>query len=232
MLRRNSRIKRCPLVIQRQPLSGILQFQSCNLCYGKPNCCPHISSCCVPIVIPQNYVYWTKAINNIQSHRNKGDHIRLVTEWFLPQEVIWAAAYSELNVLQANVNVLQKWDSLKWAVALAHTAERCGVECLLMLYPIIPLHVKTYQVLQLIDAVGTCSHCKIMIRFGDFINYGLAIRSGFINLRGRDTPLSLVNRIKGDLWGCTDEYKSQFMEYLRFYTDANKIDLRVCEVIR
>jgi len=177
-------------------------------------------------------VYWTRAINNIQSHRNKGDYIRLITERFLPQEVIWAAAYSELNILQADVNVLQKWDSLKWAVALAHTAERCGVECLLMLYPIIPLHVKTYQVLQLIDAVSTCSHCKIMVRFGEFINYGLAIQSGFINLKGRDTPLSLVNRIKGNLWGCTDEYKSQFMEYLRFYTDANKIDLSVCEVIR
>lgn len=218
--------------VRRHPLSGTVCFQSCNLCQGGVNCCPHISSCCRPIVIPSDYVYWSRVVTTLEQCQNDKDTVRIITERALPNDVIWAAVYSEMNVIQANINIFQDWEHIKWAIALAHTAERCGVECVLMIYPILPLQVKLSHVLQILDAINTCKHCKVMIRFGEFINYGLPIQSGFIKLRGHNIPLSLVNRIKGNIWGCTDEFKSQFMEYLRFYADANNIDLRMCEVIR
>ena len=171
-------------------------------------------------------------INTLYYHRRQGNVVRLITERFLPDEVIWVAAYSEMNVLQVNINVLQNWESIKWGIKMVHKAERCGIECVCMIYPVIPSHVKTYQVLQLIDAISDCMHCKVMIRFGDFKNPGLSVYSGFINLQGGEVPLSWIHRIKGNLWGCTDEYKSQFMKYLKFYADASIIDVRMCEVIR
>lgn len=218
--------------VKRRPLSGTVCFQSCNLCYTGVNCCPHISSCCHPIIIPSDYVYWSKVLIQIQQYQDNNDTIRIITERSLPNEVIWAAVYSEKNVLQANINLFQDWEQIKWAIALAHKAEKCGVECVLVVYPILPLQTKLSQVIQILDAINTCKHCKVMIRFGEFINYGLPIHSGFIKLRGCDIPLSLVNRIKGDLWGCTDDFKSQFMKYLRFYADVSNIDVQVCEVIR
>ena len=225
MLRRKIRVK-------RRPLLSTVRFQSCNLCYKKSNCCPHISSCCRPVVISKHYRTWDKLLETLQRHQAKGNVIRVVTEQVLSNDIIWAMSYSELNVLQVNVDIQQDWESIKWAISMAHKAEKCGVECLLFIYPVLPPFVKTYHVLQLIDAINDCRHCKIMIRFGDFINYGLFIQSGFIILRGNKIPLSLVNRIDGDLWGCTEEFKSQFMEYLKFYADDNKIDVRACEVIR
>lgn len=218
--------------VRRRPLSGTVCFQSCNLCYGGLNCCPHISSCCHPIVIPSDYVYWSRVMTVLERCQNNNDIVRIITERALPNDIIWAAVYSEMNVLQAHVNIFQDWEHIKWAIALAHKAERCGVGCVLLIYPILPLQTKLSQVLQILDAINACKHCKVMIRFGEFINYGLPIQSGFIKLRGCNTPLSLVNHINGDVWGCTNEFKSQFMEYLKFYADANNIDLNVCEVIR
>ena len=225
-------MKRHKIKVARQPLLETIHFQSCNLCYGKVNCCPHISSCCYPILIPSDYVCWSKIITIIQQYQHNGDNIRVITEKALPKEVIWAAVYSELNVLQANINIFQDWEQLKWAVSLAHKAEKCGVECILFIYPIIPVHTKLSHVLQLLSAVTDCKHCKIMIRFGEFINYGLPIHSGFINLKGQEISLSLINRIKDNLWGCTDTFKSHFIRYLKFFAEANNLDVRICEVIR
>lgn len=225
MLRHRIRVK-------RRPLSGTVHFQSCNLCHKGVNCCPHISSHCYLVLIPKDYVYWSKVLVQIQQHQDNNDTIRVITERALPNEVIWTVAYSEKNILQANVNIFQDWEQLKWAIALAHKAERCGVEYVLVIYPVLPLQTKLSQVLQILDAINSCRHCRVMIRFGEFINYGLPIQSGFIKLRGCETPLSLVNQIKGDLWGCTDDFKSQFMEYLKFYADANNVDVHMCEVIR
>lgn len=225
-------LRRKKIKVNRHPILGTVHFQSCNLCYGKPNCCPHISSCCIPILISKDYAYWSKLTSVLHQCQIHGDAIRLITERPLPNEILWEAAYSESNIFQANINILQDWECIKWVASLAHKAERCGVGCLLMVYPILPLRVKTYQVLKLLDAVNTCKHCKIMVRFGEFINYGLPIHSGFIKLDGYNTPLSLINRIDGNIWGCTDNYKFQFMNYLKFYADANNIDLRMCEVIR
>lgn len=223
------KFKRKRIRVRRRPFHDTVHFQSCNLCYGKLNCCPHISSCCIPIIVDKNYVYWAKLLKVLQHHQSNNEIVRLITERSLPNEIIWATAYSELNVFQANVNILQDWKNIKWAVSLAHKAERCGVECTIMIYPILPLMVKTYQVLQLLDAINTCKHCKIMIRFGEFINYGLPIQSGFFNLKGYHTPLSLVNRIQGDVWGCTPNYRLQFMEYLKFYAEVDNIDVKMCE---
>lgn len=214
----------------RQPIK-VTQFRSCNLCYGKIRCCAGNDPNCRPVVVPSGCTDWKSVLANIQKWESWGTTIRLITEELLPDEIVWAAAYSENNILQINANILNNsMESLRWVIGMTHTAERCGIDCIIMVYPIVPLQVKTYQVLQIVEAVSSCSHCRIMIRFANFINEGLPIYSGFIRVNGVDTPLSMIHQVKGKLWGCTDEFKEQFMAYIRFYTEANGIDLQICEV--
>lgn len=219
-------------LIPRHPITKVPEFHSCNLCYGKTNCCPHVSSCLHPIIIPRGHTNWTETLQLIHQYKALKVNIRLVAEQELPDEVLWDAAYSAWNCVQVNVNILQPWAAMTWAISLVHKVKTCGLEGVLMVYPIVPIHVRTYQVLQLVATIAECTHCKVMIRFGEFMDDCPLVDSGFVRLMGSKIPLSQVHCIGGNLWGCSDDYKSQFMEYLRFYADATKIDVQPCEVIR
>lgn len=215
--------------IPRTPITIPITFHSCNLCYNRKCCCEDAIRR-RRIIIYRGFKSWSDTIRRLQSLEENNTLVRLITETPLPDEVVWTAAYAAKNIVQINFDILYWKESITWVTALVHQLERCGVLCVLMIYPILPRQVKTYQVLQLIDAVGSCTGCRIKIRFAEFKNPGLLIHSGFVQINGTSTPLSLVRQIQDDLWGCTDEFKQEFMEYLQYYAKTNKYNVSICEV--
>lgn len=224
-------VKRTPIHAVRAPLSSKLtHFQSCELCYGKENCCTNAYATGddqVVLVAGTEFTDWDGLSQSIQDARNQGKYTRLIVDQPVPDDILWAASYDHRNVLQINVDIQQDMEQLIWTTNLAHAAERCGLFFVFMVYPILPGRIHPHHVLMIIDTIRSIPHCVVMLRFALFKDTGQLSSDEYLYVNGAAVPKECLSKV-GDYWSCTDEYKHSFMSKIFPYTRFRRIDTMIC----
>lgn len=172
-----------------------------------------------------NNVSWIELIQNIQLCKLNNEDICLKTEKDLPKEIIWELAYSSKNILQLHTCILTPFKDLSWAIELVHLAEICGICCNLLIFPIIPTIVKVSDVLRIIDSVRNCNYCKIFIKFSEFMKYEVTTSKKYLMLDKHVIPMEHLIKCTPHLYKCSDSYREDFFQLIKFYTDNKKLDI-------
>ena len=205
------------------------KFQTCELCYGRKNCCKCIyaSGKTHKIkVVDKDFENWDKLEEDIIHIRAQGNIIRLITEKDIPDKILWAIAYDHRNLLQINADISTA--DLGWTANLAHASERCGIFFVFMVYPILPGHTQTYHVLTLIDAIRSIPHCVVMLRFAVFKNSGKLSSDTDLNVNGQVISKEYIYEIKSGIWRCTDMFKQKFFNKIKAYAEFQPMAVDVC----
>ena len=174
-----------------------------------------------------NKTSWTDLIDFIKLAKLNDESICLKTEIDVPKEIIWELAYSSKNTLQINVCILNSFEELSWVIELSHLTEICGICCNLVIFPIIPIVVKVSDVLRIIDAVRNCKYCKILIKFAEFIKYEKTTSKKYLMLNNNTIPMEHLIKCNSNLYKCSDAYKEECYQLIKFYTDNTKIEVTI-----
>lgn len=154
--------------------------------------------------------------------------LRLITDVEIPQKILWAASYNAKNILQINVDMLHYSKSANWIRQLVFNADKCGVYCVLFVYPIIPDVVRTYDVLDLIHDLRNHRYVHFDLKFGEF--EGIDEVEGYLNFNGKPVSSKYLTRNPQRLWQCTEEYLNLFLSKVQIYTGARNISVAICGV--
>ena len=65
---------------------------------------------------------WVKLEQEIWNYKQKGSLVTLITSVELPERIVWAASYSESNILQVNLNLLHRVQYFPWINKMLHLA--------------------------------------------------------------------------------------------------------------
>ena len=171
------------------------------------------------LVIPSD-PDWTKILSKIQSCKERGLTLRLITSVQLPKEIIWKASYNENNIIHININMLHI-ENFSWVSQAVRITEKCGILSLLFMYPIVPHVVKTYQVLQIVESVESCLHCELRLKF-------LELNPEDVSLEEKENLIKVEDMTLDEhTWKCDPEFINIYMKYLTFYIKIKKSNLNI-----
>lgn len=239
-------MERKPIVLRNPivPRTAIYERIACCSSYVKcENCklCREFSDCSqktyVPwdssetselyrvIYVPDDYEDWETLEAQIWELSDKDVYLRLIIDKNVPKEVLWAASYSEKNIFQINVNMIDFDTEVLWVQKLVSLAGNCGLYVVLFLYPIVPDLVKTYHVIDILDMFRNSVHFHVTLKFSEITD--VKETDGYLNFNG--SPVSVKHLTKTDCgWKCTSEYLRKFLEIVNLYAIPRKISVSIC----
>lgn len=207
-------------MIERCPIYTCKKFLGCGMCRALRKVCVDNLH-----VISTSHRNSFHTIDSIQRAKSKGEIICLETEKAISREVVWELSYSEHNILQVNLCLLEPFEEIGWAIELVHLTEICGIRCNLMLFPIIPTFVQVSDVLRIIDSVNNCNHCKIILKFGEFMKYEPTVSKKFLTTNKKAIPMEYLMKYNKNLYKCSNLYTEEFFQLVKFYTDNTKLQV-------
>ena len=206
--------------MNRCPIYTCKKFIGCGMCKALRKVC--VDGLRVVSTSHRNSFH---TLDSIQRAKNKNEDICLETEKDIPREIVWDLSYSPRNILQINLCLLEPFERLGWVIELVHLTEICGIRCNLMLFPIIPTIVSTSDVIRIIDSVNNCNHCKIILKFSEFIKYEPTSSKKFLTTNKRAIPMEYLTRYTENLYKCSNLYTEEFFQLVKFYTDSTKLEV-------
>lgn len=211
-------------IYQRTPICPKVEYNCCKLCNNCINC--NGKQLNVFYANTNEYDFNT-LINDIWECEDTKKNVRLVIDVPIPKEVVWATSFSEKNILQINVNMLdfKTPNSYQWLGETMNIANRCGLFCILLLYPIVPTITRTYEVIRLIDMVRYFGKFHTYLKFlesNNIIHYG-----NWLNFN--NTPIAASNFVYEEpYWKCSDDFKKKFLDIVMLYTKPYKLPISIC----
>ena len=173
------------------------------------------------LIISDDTTNWDSILNKIQSYKDLGNTLKLITSINIPKEVVWKLGYDANNILQININLLNnKFQS--WIPNVISISEKCGILSELFLYPIMYPTVRTPQVLQIMESTSNFLHCIIRLKF-------LEISDSKISKENSNELVQADNMfLERRVWKCDPEYISNFLKYIMFFAKFKKINVVQC----
>ena len=213
-------MNRVPVPIQKS------KFFSCSLCYRNNDCYGNFyGGEHVLIIHRARKDSISDTIQKIQQAQHQGRVIRLIINGVVPEELIWAASYDENNILQLNVLMYSK--SFYWVSRMAVVADKCGMYVHLFIFPVVPNTIHTYDVLKVLDLVRMIPYQTVFIQFAKSRSELLSA-DGYSNVNGVAVQNEYLQKIHGELWGCSSLFIDEFIEYLNNYAVPRGMKIEVC----
>lgn len=204
--------------------SDHIKYEGCNLCNSSP--CKGSSKNTLEVMyITQGNNNWDDIINKIWSFHDEGKFLRLIIDTEIPKEVLWAASYSEKNIFQVNINMIELNSNIDWIRKLVFMSGNCGLYVVLFLYPIIPDLVKTYHVIDVIDMFRNVVQFHVNLKFGVFTK--VQESEEYINFNSIPVSIKHLKKCE-DSWECTPEYLKNFLDIVNLYAIPRKISVGIC----
>lgn len=167
------------------------------------------NSLCI-IYVARNDHKWSKVLSDINAVRNSKNYVRLITECNLPNEVLWKVSYSEHNIIQVNVDMLNP--HTKWISTVMDRANRCGLYVVLTLINVIPEVVTQYQILRLIDQCRSFGYFHVNLRLATL-----------------DSTLYSINYLGNVLQQPTQKVSLiEWVQKIKAFTEPRNITLFIC----
>ena len=190
-------VARCPIVTRKPILGKVYAPESI-------------------VNITSNYTSWEELLNTIHEFSMKKTILKIVTERSLPKEVVWAASYSEKNVIQVNINMLKYAEELDWIDRLMVLMNKCGMYCVLNLSHIVPGIVFTYNVIEILDRI-----CRRCLFHTEIVFEG---ESEDVDLGGSQVKRNFLQKTaKG--WRCTEEFIQAFIDKVQCFAVPKKMSV-------
>lgn len=225
-------VKRIPLVTQRavvdrKAVGQPITWSKCKLSTAGefPPCCTNINQ--MVIDVPKDCDNWRELEGTIWNAQSQSRTIRLVVHDKVPEDILFAASYSDKNVTQVNINMTQLSSYYSWLDKLMSLANRCGMWVVLYLHPIVPEIVTASQVVGLIDRFRIFGQYHINLQFCELPSSVEEAAPGFINFQGYALPTKYLVRTE-DGWKCSERFISQFLSDVKVYTSLCKISVHAC----
>lgn len=232
-------LRRIPIVhrssiVNRTPLCSPMSWEKCCLCRSNKDCYGNkfsrVSSKTqtdyVVMYVPKKFQDWKTLEDQLWQLGTQKVFLRLITDMKLPKEVVWAASYSEHNIIQINLNMLEYETEVRWVDSLMSLANRCGVYCILCLNPIVPGVVRTYQVIELLSRLRNHGRFHTNLKFCR-ISKDMMRDSGWINFNGHVVSEGWLRNSQG-VWECTSEFQKKFLEKVQLYSIPKKLSVSIC----
>lgn len=221
--------------VSREPVLPLVPYiPKCGLCTEVASCSGMVAQpeqASEVVFVPESYDDWDTLKQQISVLKDQNVPLRLVMERKVPKRILWMASYSDKNVFQVNVNLLQVSKdvekSLAWAERVMILANRCGVYCVVMLHPVVPGVVSSYHAIAAIDRLKGHGLFQTVIRFCEIV--GQCERKGeYLDYNGVGIKASyMVKTTTG--WKCSNYFKSLFMNIVQQYAAPRKLNVSVCE---
>lgn len=177
------------------------------------------------IYVPKYYDDWESLEAQIWELSDKKVYLRLIIDRDIPKEILWAASYSEKNIFQININMIDFDNNIEWVQNLVALSGNCGLYMVLFLYPIVPDLVKTYHVIDILDMFRNVVHFHTTLKFSEISNINEV--DGYLNFNG--SPVSTSYLIKTENgWKCNPEYLKSFLDIVNLYAIPRKISVSIC----
>lgn len=204
--------------------SDNIKCEGCGLCESSVQCKGSEGNNLEVIYISQEQ-NWEETIAKIWELHDKGKLLRLVINTEIPKEVLWAASYSEKNIFQVNINMVELDHNIDWIRRLVFMSGNCGLYVVLFLYPIIPDLVKTYHVIDVIDMFRNVVQFHVNLKFGVFTE--VQETEGYINFNGIPVSTQYLKKSEEE-WKCTSLYLKNFLDIVNLYAIPRKISVGIC----
>ena len=148
-------------------------------------------------------------LDQIRNIEDSGKLLRLEISNEVDKEIIWAASYHAKNVLVIKADVFR---TLDWISIVANTAKRCGFYFILKIYPIVPKHSNIVKVLQVLEAIVP-AHFEVEVEFARFNKVPIGYSQSY------------YEKVDNG-WECSEGFKLNYLETLRFYLDNYSIKVK------
>lgn len=194
-------------------LSNMSEYSGCLLCNGL-ECEGTRNSTLEVICVHKGQKYdWQELESQIWKLRDQKKFLRLIIEQDIPKEVLWAASYSEKNILQVNIDISQFKANFNWITRNVFLSSNCGLYVILFIYPIVPGVIKSYQVVEILNIFRNVIQFHTALKFSS--NYEESNNPDFfIEENGRTV--------------CNPDFIEEFMEIVNTYAVPKKMHITVC----
>lgn len=233
-------IKRTPVIhrvaiFKRMPCFTEVDWIKCKLCKQFEDCSGNSfatfdskeSNKVVRVIqVSEDFSDWENLEQKIWELSKQNMIVRLVTDRNLPKEIIWAASYSDKNMIQINLDMMKLDSEISWVDEIMSIANRCGLYCVLCLHPIVPGVVHTYQVLEVINRIMRKGCFHVNLKFCEILGKPVET-DDWINFNGNAVPKKYLVKTQYG-WKCSLEYKNKFLEKILLFTCLRKISLDIC----
>ena len=216
-------------IVRRKPCCNPVSWSKCILCTGSADCSGNVynqKSSVKLLNVPVGFSDWEELERQIWKLQHQNYNLRLVTEQVMPKEIMWAASFSEQNIVQMNLNLMRMKSELDWVSQLMSLSNRCGMYSVLCLNPIVPGVVKTYQVINILDRLRGLGHFHTNLKFCE-IPSDIPVYNGIINFNGYLTSIRFLEKTSQG-WKCKPEFIQEFTEKVQLFSEPRKLSLQVC----
>lgn len=216
-------------IVRRRPCCTPVNWSKCTLCKSSNDCSGNVYNQKNPvklITVPVGFSDWEQLETQIWELQHKGYNLRLITDQNMPKEIMWAASFSEKNIVQMNLNLMNMKLELDWVSKLMSLSNRCGVYSVLCLNPIVPGVVRTYHVVDILDRLNGLSHFHTNLKFCE-IPEEIPVYNGIINFNGYLTSIRFMEKTSQG-WKCKSEFIQEFTEKVQLFSEPRKLSLQVC----
>ncbi len=223
-------------LVQRTPISSLLRNFDCPLSYTETDC---RGNCFLTMNEEKgkyrhfhvNVGFTLEDFDRLETLiwicESDKKLVRLTTDIELPKELLWAVSFNAKNILQINVDMLQFKRNFDWIRRTAHLSNNCGLYNVYCIHSIVPTVVKTYDVLELMDALRNTGYHHFTLKFPQFEIQRKP--KDYFNFEGHLVPAKYVTKVRKDhIWSCTQEFIENFVAILNEYIIPRSVSMTVC----
>lgn len=168
---------------------------------------------------------WLEIVDAIRITKSQDCYIRMIVDIPVPKEILFELAYSPYNTIQFNVNLFCDNNFFHKMKANISTADNCGLYIALMLFPVIPVTTKTYDIIELLSSMR-CTCNNICFKFLE-LDINTKKMRGCYNVNGNLVPSEYMEMRDGKL-KCSEFFQETFCTIMMQYTTPRKINCSLC----
>ena len=226
-------MNRTPVLLHRESIvSDLSRSIRCTLCFNRFDCMgveystpSRIVNDQVVIPVPKGFSDWESLERTIWSLKDRDTTLRLILSEPVPDSIIWAASYSQRNLLQLNINMTK--DCSKFACNMCSIAGKCGLYTLLFFYPIIPAVIRSANLIKIMSKVSSLCKQHYAVKFTEFNNVTV-LDEDWVRIHNDVTALDYVRQVSGERWFSTNKYQNRFINILQSFCEPFGITISVC----
>ena len=127
---------------------------------------PVITNSRVTILLEKDCCDWTRLEQSIWEYYKQGVFLTLITDRELPERIVWAASYSENNILQINLNISVQ--NFPWVQKLIHLSNNCGLFTQVC-FKSVTTQIKVHQVIDTLDRIYNSGSYEVILDFKNLV---------------------------------------------------------------
>ena len=127
---------------------------------------PVITNSRVTVLVEKDDYDWTILEQTIWDYYKQGVFLTLITNRELPERIVWAASYSENNILQINLSISVQ--NFPWVQKLIHLASNCGLFTQVY-FKSINTQIKVHRIIDTLDRIYNSGAYEVVLDFKNLV---------------------------------------------------------------